>query len=56
MNKNEEAVKLLLEAQGFKVLRNGWPDFLCIRRGDEKCGLRLSRQAGIYRDLWSRGR
>jgi Holliday junction resolvase len=31
MNKLERAVKEVLEQQGFDVLRNGWPDFLCVR-------------------------
>ena len=31
MNNNELQVKAALEGRGFKVLRNGWPDFLCLK-------------------------
>ena len=30
MNANEEKIKQQLERQGFKVFRNGWPDFLVL--------------------------
>ena len=32
MNATEQMVKTMLEQRGFRVLRNGWPDFLCIRK------------------------
>lgn len=31
-NRFEERVQRFLREQGFEVLPNGWPDFLCIRK------------------------
>jgi hypothetical protein len=31
MNEIERAIKQMLEQRGFRALRNGWPDFLCIK-------------------------
>jgi hypothetical protein len=31
MNDTEKLIKQMLEQRGFRVLRNGWPDFLCIK-------------------------
>lgn len=31
MNETERVIKQMLEQRGFRVLRNGWPDFLCIK-------------------------
>jgi hypothetical protein len=31
MNGSETIIKQMLEQRGFRVLRNGWPDFLCIK-------------------------
>ena len=31
MNRREKEVKAKLEASGWKVLRNGAPDFICLR-------------------------
>jgi hypothetical protein len=39
MNKLEKSVKETLEQQGFRVLRNGWPDFLCVRVDHRGMGL-----------------
>jgi len=36
MNAREIQVKLKLQQKGFTVLRNGWPDFLCIRTTTRK--------------------
>jgi hypothetical protein len=33
MNINESQVSSQLEKQGWHVIRNGWPDFLCVRNG-----------------------
>jgi hypothetical protein len=32
MNGAERTVKAMLEERGYRVLRNGWPDFLCVRK------------------------
>lgn len=36
LNEQERKVATALEAHGFKVLRNGWPDFLVIGRGRDR--------------------
>ena len=36
MNASETAVKNELERRGFKVYRNGWPDFLAVKKLDGK--------------------
>lgn len=30
MNEFEDKVKHYLEQRGYEVIRNGWPDFLCV--------------------------
>jgi hypothetical protein len=39
MNGTERMVKDMLEQRGFRVLRNGWPDFLCLRKHVKKQGI-----------------
>jgi hypothetical protein len=36
MNPREHAIKKELEAQGYTVLRRGWPDFLAFKEADGK--------------------
>ena len=38
MNISEKLIKEKLEDRGFEVLRNGWPDFLCIRKTQRYAG------------------
>ena len=34
-SKFEDALAVLYEKEGWTVLRNGWPDFLCVRKRQE---------------------
>lgn len=38
MNGTEETVKRALEKRGFAVFRNGWPDFLCLKKSGRHAG------------------
>lgn len=41
VNKNEEQIKTKMEGKGYKVLRGGWPDFLCFKTiGEEITDIR----------------
>jgi hypothetical protein len=39
MNLFEQNVKKMLEDRGFRVIRNGWPDFLCLRKHVKQQGV-----------------
>lgn len=44
MNVYEQEIKRKLEEQGIKVLRNGWPDFLCQEAGGEVFAVEVKRK------------
>lgn len=63
MNRREQAVKERYEAQGWKVLRNGAPDFLALKVVDGRITEiwavevkgprgRLSYEQGVYKQMF----